>query len=261
MTTLTNLNLAWKMLISMFLLVLSSGFVVAHLYLEHTTEMADGKPGLTLDDITLQFYGDRTKTQLKKVVNGSMKKFFQDEHDLKKLSKKDHDQIDAVIAWNDAGAKEEGFWNIHKHDDPDTKYIVNIFADKCSGCHGKDGKKYDDAPLDTFVDVSKFTRGDEGIDKGRLLMLSHVHLLGMGMMFLLCGAAVALTQFPMALRCILIVGGFSSIVLDILGWWTVKYGGTSYAPVVMLSGGLMALTFGASVVLAFYDLWIRKVRA
>ena len=70
----------------MFLVVLSCGFAVAHLYLDHTTEMADGKPGLTMDDITAQFHGDRTKTTLKKQVLGGMKKFFQEERDASKLT-------------------------------------------------------------------------------------------------------------------------------------------------------------------------------
>jgi hypothetical protein len=96
------------------------------------------------------------------------------------------------------------------------------------------------------------------MDKGRLLMLSHVHLLGMGMMFLLVGAAVALSAWPKWIRCALIVGGLSSILFDIFGWWAVKFGGGAWSPVVMFGGGLMGVCFGASVLVSLYDLWIRK---
>jgi hypothetical protein len=92
-------------------------------------------------------------------------------------------------------------------------------------------------------------------------MLSHVHLLGMGMMFLLAGAAVALTVWPKWIRCALIVGGLSSILFDIFGWWGVKYGGSAWSPVVMVSGILMAASFGGSVFVAMYDMWMRKRQA
>ena len=259
MPGLSQLNLAWKLLISMFLVVLSSGFAVAHNYLDYTTEMVDGNPGLTMDDITYQFYGDRTNTVLKKQVLGGMKKFFQEDRDLTKLTPEDEADIAAVIAWNDAGAKEEQFWNVKNHSDTVPKYIINILdRNNCLGCHGEGGKKFKDSPLDTFAGISKFTKGDEGIDKGRLLMLSHVHLLGMGMMFLLSGAAVAMTAFPMGLRCLVICLGLGSVLLDIGGWWAVKHGGAPFAPIVMAGGMLMAASFGASILAAFYDMWLRK---
>jgi len=259
MPPLNQLNLAWKLLISMFLVVLSLGFAIAHKYLDHTTELADGKPGLTMDDITVHFHGDRTSTTLKKQVLGGMKKFFAEERDVTKLTPEDQADIASVIAWNDAGGKEDTFWNAKNHNDADPKYIINILGrNGCLGCHGDGGKKFKDSPLDSFAGVSKFTKGDEGMDEGRLLMLSHVHLLGMGMMFLLSGAAVAMTQFPMGLRCMAICGGLGSILLDICGWWAVKYGGGSFAPLVMAGGLLMAISFGASVLAALYDIWLRK---
>jgi len=259
MPPLNQLNLAWKLLISLFLVVLSSGFAVAHKYLDHTTEMADGKPGLTMDDITAQFHGDRTKTELKKQVLGGMKKFFSEDKDVSKLTPEDHADIAKVVAWNDNGAREEEFWNVKNHNDSDPKYIVNVlYNNNCLNCHGEGGKKHKDSPLDTYAAITRFTKGDEGIDEGRLLMLSHVHLLGMGMMFLLSGAAVAMTQFPMGLRCLVICGGMGSILLDIFGWWAVKYGGAPFAPLVMAGGMLMALSFGASVAAALFDLWLRR---
>src|SRR4051812_44172766 len=169
MPTLASLNMAWKLLISGFLIVLSCGFAVAHMYLDHVTEMADGKPGLSMDDITFQFYGDRTKTTLKKMVNGSMKKFFSETSEPEKLTPEEQADLNTVLAWNDSGAKEEGFWNPKNHDDKNAKLVLNVIdRHGCLGCHGPDGKKFKDAPLDTFTAVSRVTRGDEGMDVGRL---------------------------------------------------------------------------------------------
>jgi hypothetical protein len=131
----------------------------------------------------------------------------------------------------------------------------------CVDCHAPDstmkGNKHE-SPLDTFESVSKYTKPDTGMDSSRLLSLSHIHLLGMGMMFLLVGVAVALTRFPSRLRSILVFCGPLAILLDIFGWWGVKWFGAPVSPVVMLSGALMFGTFMFSVALALYDLWLRK---
>jgi hypothetical protein len=258
-TKLHNLDLPWKLLLTFFLLVLSSGFVVSELYLKHVTEMADEVEGLSLRDITLTFHGDKTNTVLKKQVLGGMKKFFQEDKDLARLTPQDQADIDAVIAWNDAGAPEHGFWDpTLKDKDKNPRAIINIFYENnCLDCHAPGGKKKD-SPLDSYAATAKFTKPDTGMDKGRLLMLSHVHLLGMGMMFLILGAAVAMSIWPAWLRCALIVGGLVSVLIDIFGWWGVKYGGPAWSPVVLASGVLMAVAFGGSVFVAIFDLWLRK---
>ena len=263
MPSLHTLDLPWKLLLTCFLLVLSSGFVVSELYLMHTTEMADGQAGMSLDDITYTFHGNKTMTTLRKQVLGSMKKYFSSEHNPGKLTAEEQADLDRVLAWNDRGAPEKEYWDLELKDkDKNPMAVINLlFNHGCLDCHSPDatmkGNKKN-SPLDRFERISKFTKPDAGMDKGRLLMLSHVHLLGMGMMFLLAGAAVAASSWPVWLRCLLIVGGLASVPLDIFGWWGVKYGGAAYSPVVMISGILMAACFGISVLAVLIDLWIRK---
>ena len=48
MKPLGEMELPWKLLVTCFLIVLTSGFIVAELYLMHTTEMTDGKKGMTM---------------------------------------------------------------------------------------------------------------------------------------------------------------------------------------------------------------------
>ena len=257
MVSLPTLPLPWKLLITFFLIVLSSGFAVSELYLMHTTEMADGKEGMSLDDITLTFYGSKTETRFKLQAVGPMRKYFSEQEDTK-LTPEEQADLDAVVKWNDAGAPEEQFWD-KKEKSKAPGPIFKILDHHCIDCHGEDGKKRD-ASFQTYAGVAKFTRPNPGIDRGRLLMLSHVHLLGMGMMFLLVGAAVAASVWPVWLRCLLIVGGLSSILIDIFGWWGVKFWGAALSPVVMLGGVLMAACFGLSVFVALFDLWIRRVK-
>lgn len=264
MKPLHALELPFKLLISGFLIVLSSGFAVGELYLQHTTSMADGKPGLSMDDVTFTFHGDETKTTLKKQILGPMRKYFAEGGVEKNIKPEDIADIDAVIKWNDNGHPEEGYWNLSEQDKTKDKKAVFKILDNhnCYDCHSADatmkGNKKD-SPLDTFAGVSKFLKPDTGMDKGRLLSISHVHLLGMGMMFLLVGAAVGLTLFSRRVRSVLIVAGLASVLLDIFGWWFVKWFGAPLAPMVMFSGALMPLVFFIDVVLCFYDMWIRNV--
>ncbi len=258
MPTLPSLPLPWKLLISMFLIVLSSGFVVSELYLMHTTEMADGKAGMSLDDITLTFYGnpDKTQTRLKTQALGPMKKYFSADEEPTKLTEEEKADLDRLIAWNDKGAPESEYWDV-KEKAKKPGEIFGILDKHCIDCHSPTGKKKE-SPFDKYSGVAKFTKPDEGMDKGRLLMLSHVHLLGMGMMFLLAGSFVAASVWPTWIRALVIVGGLGSVLVDIFGWWGVKLGGPSFSPVVMFGGVLMGGCFAAAVFIAFFDMWIRK---
>ncbi len=135
MKPLNALELPWKLLITGFLIVLSSGFLVSEIYLQYTTSHADGKEGLSVDDITFTFYGDRTKTGLKKQVQGSMKKYFAEGSDEKNLTQQDLADIEAVIKWNDSISQvkdekknEEGFWDPKEKDKTKDKTKVFIFS-------------------------------------------------------------------------------------------------------------------------------------
>jgi hypothetical protein len=263
MKKLNEFELPFKLLVTGFLIVLSCGFGTAHLYLQFMTEMADGKPGLGLDDITYTYHGNPQNTTFKKKVNGSMKKYFSEVEDDKQLTPEEIADIEAVLAWNDAGAKEEGYWDPQlKEKDKNKKSVYRILDNRgCYNCHAPDstmkGNKKD-SPLDTFASISKYTKPDTGMPVSRLLSLMHIHLLGMGMMITLVSTAVAFTAWPKWLRCAIIVAGLSSVLFDVLGWSAVKFGGPAFSPLVMLGGGLMAASFGGSVALSLYDLWIRK---
>jgi hypothetical protein len=262
MKPLCELDYPWKLLISMFLIVLTSGFIVAELYLKHTTELADGKEGLGMDDITITFHGNGVPLLKRKISpGGSMRKYFSVNATETDLKADDVRDIERVIAWIDSGAPESAY----KIDDEKRKSegigtILDMHG--CTDCHSSESHmrhNMHDYPLETFAQVHAFAKPDSGgIDTGRLLSLSHYHLIGMGLMFLAAGVAVALTLWPKWLRAALVVGGQASILLDIFGWWGVKWYGAPLSPVVMLGGILMAASFFGAIGAAFWDLWIRK---
>lgn len=258
---LSQLDGPFKALVTMFTIVLSCGFGVAHLYLHHTVDRADGKEDLvpTARDIALHYHGEPGTTRFRNKVLGSMKKYFSAEEDPGKLTPEEEADHAAVLDWDMRGAPEAEYWN------PATKdyaKIGNILLNRgCFDCHAPDavgkGSK-PKSPLDTYAGVKKFATENTGMSTGELLMLSHIHLLGMGLMFLGLGFAVALTSFSARLRAGVICAGFASVLLDIGGWWAVKFGGANWTGLVLAGGLLMGAAFALGALMALHECWLRK---
>ncbi len=254
-----------KCLVTMFLIVLSAGFFTAHLYLHHTVNLADGKETAfpTTRDITLHFHGQPGTTRLRNQSLGAMKKYYSMAEDPNDLDELEQQNLKAVLEWNDKGAPEKDYWefNAEKGRHTYTKVGLILSDSGCFDCHTREstmkGNKKD-SPLDTYQDIVKFTKEDQGMSKGRLLMLSHVHLLGMSLMFLGLGFFLVNSTWSVSIRTGLVVGGFASILVDIGGWWAVKYGGGGWAWLVMAGGLFMGMTFGVSTLLVLFDLWFKK---
>ena len=252
MGSLSALDLPRKLLLTSLLAVLSAGFVVSDIYVLHTLTAAGGAAGLSLDSITNTFHGDRTTTPLKRKALGAMKRYFSAFEDATRLTAAEEADLARVVAWSDAGAPEAEYAGA-------VRPVLQRHG--CLDCHAAGattiGNKKD-SPLDTYPALARFTRPDEGIPFGRLLLLSHIHLFGMCFIFLLTGAAVAATRFSSAARAALMAAGPAAVLLTVGGWWLVKYGGGEWSVLVAAAGVVMAVAFAASVLAALYDLWGRE---
>ncbi|MDP2247126.1 MAG: elongation factor-1 alpha, partial [Nitrosomonadales bacterium] len=69
---LPNLPITLKVLFAGYLLVIGIGLCMAGLQIMMTHAMADGKVGLSLDDVVYSYYGNRNGTTLESKLNGSM---------------------------------------------------------------------------------------------------------------------------------------------------------------------------------------------
>src|SRR5437660_7865762 len=118
----------------MFLIVLSSGFVVSELYLMQTTEFADRKPGMSLDDITLTFYGSEMP-RLEQQSLGPMKKYFSQTEEADKLTADEQADLKKVVAWVEEHGPENGYWDsVKKETAPgQIQFILNTHG--CLDCH------------------------------------------------------------------------------------------------------------------------------
>ncbi|HEY3325410.1 MAG TPA: hypothetical protein VGP72_33470 [Planctomycetota bacterium] len=261
MTPLRELDLPWKVLLSSVLLVMLFGFAAAEHQVWHVVATADGKPGLSLNDITCRFYGDRSSSVLKREILGGMKRYFSSFENPRELTPADQADLQQVLAWLNSGAPESGYWDpLLREKQPAGVYTI-LSNHGCFGCHAPNatsiGNKKD-SPLNTYASIRRFTEPDKGMDTGRLLSLSHTHLFGMSMLFLLLGAAIAATQWHTVLRCVLVASGPLGTLLTVLGWWGVKWDGAAYAPVVFAGGVVIAAAFLVSVAAVSVDMWRRR---
>ncbi len=93
---------------------------------------------------------------------------------------------------------------------------------------------------------------------GDMVSVSHTHISGWGMMFLLLLIIFAFSHFSEKLKGILGVLPFVFIVSDMGTMWLTRYVAEAFAWLWMLSGGVLAFLFYLLIVLKLYELWMRK---
>ncbi len=88
-----------------------------------------------------------------------------------------------------------------------------------------------------------------------MLNITHTHLLGMLVIFALSGAALALCERPAERwRKILIAEPFVALLVSFCSMWLMRYVDPRFSWLLMLSSGLMALTFYAQSFLVLREL-------
>lgn len=223
---LPNLPRPLKALFVGYLLVVGVGLCMAGLQILLTHGMADGKVGLSVDDIVYSYYGDRSGSKLASKLNGSM------------IDKATLEVRQDIIKWARNGTPEDQ-WEPH---------FKGVFARNCVMCHSQipgipDFTKYE------VVKESGAT--DQGATITGLTRISHIHLFGISFIFFLMGLIFSFAvNIPKRLKIIAIAFPFGFLILDILSWWLTK-----------LSPGFAILTIvgGIGYSLASSYMWIMSM--
>ena len=195
---LPNLPLPVKALFAGYLLVVGVGLLMAGLQIMLTHGMADGKVGLSKNDIVYSYYGDRTHSKLESMLNGSMKAMAPDE------TRAD------IIQWVRKGAPKAD-WDAHFKD---------VFAKNCVSCHSV----VPNIPNFTnFEEVQKVAATGEGESIQNLTRVSHIHLFGISFIFFFIGFIFSFAVgVPKKWKVLAIAFPFAFLIIDILSWWLTK---------------------------------------
>jgi hypothetical protein len=217
---LPNLPAPLKALFAGYLLVIGVGLLMAGLQIMLTHGMADGKVGLSKNDIVYSYYGDRSGSTLEMMLNGSMKAMAPDE------TRAD------IIKWVRKGAPKAD-WDVHFKD---------VFAKNCVSCHSV----VPNIPNFTnFEEVQKVATTSTGATIQSLTRVSHIHLFGISFIFFMMGFIFSFAVgVPRKWKILAIAFPFGFLILDILSWWLTKLSpGFAWLTIIGGIGYSVASTF------------------
>ena len=232
--TLADLPSPVRMLFSCFLVTIGVGYLTAIYYLFVVDIRPYREMGMTVvEGIAAKYHGRRGDTRLEAALSGPMSD---------KISAEDKKK---VIRWIQNGASADDF-----------NQVQSIFDKNCTVCHSaKSGLSI--PPFTTYDEVTKVVQVDTGSTLGQLARVSHIHLFGISVIFLLTGIIFALSSIPEKWRLLIIVLPYLSIWADIGAWWITKYE-PIFAYVVLVGGGLMGLALAVQIAGPLWEMWFIK---
>jgi hypothetical protein len=209
-----------KALFAGYLIAIGAGLLMAGLQIMLTHGMADGKIGLSKNDIVYSYYGDRSGSKLASKLNGSM------------MDKAPTEVRQDIIKWAQDGAPESE-WESHFKD---------VFAQNCTACHSQIPGIPD---FTEYEEVKKASVSDTGATISGLTRVSHIHLFGISFIFFFIGFIFSFAVgVPKKIKILAIAFPFGFLILDILSWWLTKLTpGFAYLTIIGGIGYSLASTF------------------
>ncbi|MBI9097146.1 MAG: hypothetical protein JEY91_01650 [Spirochaetaceae bacterium] len=224
-----------KIALSLFLILAGFGYLLGFFNILLHYQMVDGKAGLSLKDVQMTYYGSRDKTALEKSIDASMRGYFATDND-----------YNATKEWLADGASEKDW-------DSDIK---PIFDKSCSTCHSS-GAQVAGVTTETYSDVSNYLAQDTGKSIGRLVQVSHTHVLATAPLIFILVLILFMTSFPMKFKSAAAIFSMSAVFLDIGSWWLAKLA-PGFAVLVMIGGMCLGLSFGLLALAPLYEMWLKK---
>jgi len=223
--------LSVKMLFTGYLLAIGFGLLMAGMQIMLTHGMADGKPGLSIDDIVYSYYGNRKGTTLEAKLNGSMKNNAPPKVRIE------------IIKWAREGALAKR-WD---------SYFKKQFLTYCTVCHNAESSLPD---FTVLKNIQALAKPDDGMSINSLTKVSHIHLFGIAFIFMLMGAififSVGISE---RIKATLIFIPFAFLIVDVISWWVTKvFPGFAWVTIIGGIGYSVASTIMYSICL--YQMWI-----
>jgi hypothetical protein len=227
-------SMSEKLLYTGFLLIMGVGYLMAMVYLYTTYQGHDGKPGLSIEDIVDNYYGNRSGTRLEAAIRGPMAGY---------IELADRREI---VAWLKSGASEKEY----------TSLVGPILEKTCLACHSPaSGLKIPD--LSTYAGTRTVAEVDTGESVHTLMKLSHIHLFGIGLVLFSVGMIFRFSVMRPLYKYTLILLPFAAVFADILAWFLTKWD-PIYAYTVVTGGALLGLSLSAQILISLYQIWFLK---
>lgn len=233
---LPNLDLTVKSLFTSYLLTIGLGAILASAQILMTHGMADGKIGLSVDDIVYSYHGDPSNSKIEIKLNGSMKD---------KASTADRLEI---IKWVRNGASEKQ-WNAQ---------IRNIFYTNCISCHSTIPGLPD---FTKFEEVKRVAKADhDGASAASLTRVSHIHIFAISFIFFFNGMIFSLSiGIKQWFKVLIVSAPFCFLSIDVFSWWLTKID-SDFAWLTIISGVGYSLCSAITWSFSLYQMWILPIK-
>ena len=237
MVTLRSLPIVFRALFSSFLVIIGIGYLTA-LSLLYFVQIEPHKAlgENIVEGISQTYHGAPRGMRLEAALLGPM---------ADKLSSKDRDRI---FQWLDKGGLAK-----------DYPSVAPIFSTNCAVCHNPESG-LPIPPLTSYEELAKVVRQNPGPSISQLARVSHIHLFGISIIFLLTGAIFSLSSTPIWLRVSLVVLPYVTIVMDIGSWWATRYLSPTFAYIVIGGGALMGLALALQIFISLWEMWIDPLK-
>jgi len=230
-----ELPVSMRVLFTGALMVFGLGYLFAALYVFAAHSGADGKPGLSIDDIRITYSGSKETTHLESALRGPMSGMLP-QNDLAEM-----------LDWVRGGADKRIY----------QARIETIVADNCLDCH--DGSNPHLANLDGYENIMSTVAINTGADIFTLVRVSHIHLFGLTFIFFIVGFIFSHAFLrPIWLKCTIMATPFVGVSADVLGWYVTKVF-DPFAWVVLIAGFFNALAFAVMWFVSMYQMWLYKL--
>jgi uncharacterized membrane protein len=220
-----------RVFVTMVLLVLGLGYLLAQVYLyskEVKPKLDDGH-GL-VQGVAYTYNGLPTaEPKLLVSLRGSMS------------STVNAAEVAAIKTWIDGGATQDGYTGI----------VANIIENNCGSCHGDSGYP---PVVNNFETAVELTAPDTGVDIAKLARMTHIHLLGIPILFFMMGSMFIRTRYSEPLKVVIVILPFAGVIWDIAHWWLTKLE-PSAAVGIIIGGVIMGSGFGLQWLLTLIDVW------
>lgn len=261
----------FRVMLSAFVFMIGVGYLFALANIYHQHQMADGRAGLSLDDLRASYSGLTVKRSKETVIPSrmltmlrtSMREYVEDGADFEVLE-----------SWLKAGGSEAGMSEGEARRTPERMLILN-----CMRCHAQSAntdisRKAPFGPDDFTVDYEMIRplvatetnlENDEvfvppQLTVPRLVLVTHAHMLAIPMFTLVVGALFACARFPRRARGWLTPLPMIVLIFDFAGWWLAR-GIPASIYVIAGAGAVFGAVFGLQIVVVLIDLWRPEKRS
>lgn len=235
MKLLPELPMLEKLLYTGFIFLVGLGLLSAEAYTYVAIQGADGKPGISVQDLVVHYYGDRSSSKLQTMLPSMMTMANVPAQERPKM-------LATVNHWIANGESRTDYEN-------NVRPLINA---SCLKCHSIGMPN-----IGTFSLLKSKAKVDMGMPYSAMLMNGMIHLSTLGVIFWIAGWIFLRTRNRKGVKLFFIAVPFLAFFIDFCGWfltkqspdfvWLVLIGGIFSCPVVLLG-----------MAISLYQLWLLK---